>query len=55
MYPPTISIIKAFLNVAGFTYAGEIIAAGLDEKIEAAGRKDLLARAFKAGREFVSG
>lgn len=55
MYRPTISIIKAFLNVTGFTYAGEIIATGLDEKVEAAGRKDLLAKAFEAGREFVSG
>jgi multimeric flavodoxin WrbA len=55
MYRPTLSIIKAFFNVTGFTYAGEIIATGLDEKIEAAERKNLLARAFEAGREFVSG
>jgi multimeric flavodoxin WrbA len=54
MYRPTISIIKAFLNVTGFTYAGEIVATGLDDKIEAGERKDLLARAFEAGREFVS-
>jgi multimeric flavodoxin WrbA len=55
MYRPTLSIIKAFFNVTGFSYAGEIIATGLDEKIEAAERKDLLAGAFEAGREFVSG
>jgi multimeric flavodoxin WrbA len=54
MYRPTVSIIKAFLNVTGFTYAGEIIATGLDEKVEAGERKDLLARAFEAGREFVT-
>lgn len=55
MYRPTLSIIKAFLNVTGFTYAGQIVAAGLDEKVEASERKDLLARAFEAGGEFVSG
>jgi multimeric flavodoxin WrbA len=54
MYQPTLSIIKAFLNVTGFTYSGEIVAAGLDEKVEAGERKDLLARAFEAGKEFVS-
>jgi multimeric flavodoxin WrbA len=54
MYRPTMSIIKAFLNVTGFTYAGELVATGLDEKAAAAGRKDLLASAFEAGRKFVS-
>ena len=54
MYRPTISIVKAFLNVTGFTYSGELLATGLDEKVEAGERKDLLARAFDAGREFVS-
>ena len=54
MYRPTLSIIKAFFNVTGFTYAGEIIAGGLDERVEAGERKDLLARAFEAGKEFVS-
>ncbi len=55
MYRPTLSIIKAFLNVTGFTYSGEIVATGLDEKVQAGGRKDLLAGAFEAGRDFVSG
>jgi multimeric flavodoxin WrbA len=54
MYRPTISIIKAFFNVTGFSYAGEIIAAGLDDRVEASGRRDLLARAFEAGTTFVS-
>lgn len=54
MYRPTLSIIKAFLNVTGFTYSGEILATGLDEKVEAGERQDLLARAFEAGKEFVS-
>lgn len=53
MYRPTISIIKAFFNVTGFTYAGEIIAAGLDAEPAAAERNDLLGRAFEAGRAFV--
>lgn len=54
MYRPTVSIIKAFLNVTGFTYSGELVATGLDEKVEAGEKKDLLAKAFEAGREFVS-
>jgi multimeric flavodoxin WrbA len=54
MYRPTLSIIKAFLNVTGFTYSGEMVATGLDEKVEAGEKKDLLARAFEAGRELVS-
>ncbi len=55
MYRPTVSIIKAFLSVTGFTYAGEIIATGLDEKGQAERKSDLLARAFEAGKLFVSG
>ncbi len=54
MYRPTISIIKAFLNVTGFDYAGEIIATGLDEPGDALKREDLLRRARKAGGQFVS-
>jgi multimeric flavodoxin WrbA len=54
MYRPTISIIKAFFNVTGFSYAGEMIAAGLDDGVEAGERRDLLSRAFEAGRTFVS-
>ena len=54
MYRPTISIIKAFLNVTGFTYAGDLVATGLDDKVEAGERRDLLTRAFEAGRDFVS-
>jgi multimeric flavodoxin WrbA len=54
MYRPTISIIKAFFNVTGFSYAGDMIAAGLDDGVEAGERRDLLSRAFEAGRTFVS-
>jgi multimeric flavodoxin WrbA len=53
MYRPTLSIIKAFFNVTGFSYAGEIIATGLEGGVEAGERRDLLARAFDAGRDFV--
>jgi multimeric flavodoxin WrbA len=54
MYRPTMSIIKAFFNVTGFSLAGSIVATGLDDKADAAGRKDLLPTAFQAGAEFVS-
>ena len=54
MYRPTLSIIKAFFSVTGFTYGGEIVAAGLDERMEAGEDKALLTRAFEAGRAFVS-
>ena len=54
MYRPTISIIKAFYNVAGFSYAGELIAAGLDNRVDAARNEELMARAFEAGKAFVS-
>ncbi len=53
MYRPTISIIKAFLNVTGFDYSGELIATGLDGPGDALRRKDLLAEARKAGKQFV--
>ena len=53
MYRPTISIIKAFLNVTGFAYAGELIAGGLDKQDDAAKRQELLTQARTAGREFV--
>ena len=54
MYRPTISIIKAFFNVTGFDYAGELVATGLDEPDDALGREDLLKQAREAGRHFVS-
>jgi multimeric flavodoxin WrbA len=53
MYRPAVSIIKAFLNVTGFAYAGELIAAGLEKMDAASGRPDLLKQAFSAGRSFV--
>jgi len=52
-FRPAVSIIKAFSNVIGFTYAGEIIAAGLDRPDDAGGREDLLRQTFEAGRAFV--
>jgi multimeric flavodoxin WrbA len=54
MYRPTRSIIKAFSNVIGFEYAGDIVATGLDKAAEAAEREDLLEEAFTAGRDLVS-
>jgi len=53
MYRPTISIIKAFLNVTGFDYSGELIATGLDGPADALKRDDLLAQAREAGRQFA--
>ena len=53
MYRPTISVIKAFLNVTGFDYSGEIIATGLDRPDDVLKREDLLALARKAGRQFA--
>jgi multimeric flavodoxin WrbA len=54
MYRPTISIIKAFLNVAGFGYAGDLIAGGLEQAQDAGRHQDLLQKAYAAGRDFVS-
>jgi multimeric flavodoxin WrbA len=54
MYRPTRSIIKAFSNVIGFEYAGDIVATGLDKPGDAAKRDDLMKRAFEAGRTLVS-
>jgi multimeric flavodoxin WrbA len=54
MYKPTLSILKAFFNVIGFEYAGDLVAAGLDKPGDAAKRDDLLKRAFEAGRSLVS-
>ena len=53
-YRPAISIIKAFANVIGFTYAGEIVATGLDRPEDASKRDDLLKQACDAGRAFVA-
>jgi multimeric flavodoxin WrbA len=54
MYQPTRSILKAFANVIGFDYAGELVAAGLDKPGDAAMRKDLLKQAYEAGARFVA-
>jgi multimeric flavodoxin WrbA len=53
MYRPTRSIIKAFLNVTGFAYAGELIATGLDKAPAVRSRDDLLKQAFEAGQSFT--
>ena len=55
MYRPTRSILKAFANVIGFEYKGDIIAPGLDQPGDAAKRRGLMKKAFEAGRMFVSG
>jgi multimeric flavodoxin WrbA len=54
MYRPTRSIIKAFSNVIGFEYAGDIVATGVDKAGESAKRDDLMKKAFAAGRTLVS-
>ena len=54
MYKPTRSIIKAFSNVIGFEYAGDIVATGLDKAGEAAERDDLMRKVFAAGQTLVS-
>jgi multimeric flavodoxin WrbA len=53
MYRPAVSIIKAFLNVTGFDYAGELIAGGLEKPDDARSRKDLLKQAYAAGEAFA--
>lgn len=54
-YRPAVSIVKAFANVAGFDYTGEIIATGLESPGDAAERDDLLAEAFAAGQRLING
>jgi multimeric flavodoxin WrbA len=54
MYRPTLSILRAFFNVTGFQYAGELVATGLDRPGDAAGRDDLLKKSFEAGQSLVS-
>jgi multimeric flavodoxin WrbA len=53
MYRPTLSILKAFFNVAGFDHTGELVATGLDTLGDAVKRSDLMEQAFSAGRDFV--
>jgi len=53
-YRPAVSIVKAFVNVAGFEYSGEIIATGLEGPGDAAKRTDLLEQACSAGKAFVT-
>ena len=55
MHRPAMSIIRAFLNVIGFTPSGELIATGLEEKEAARKHDDLLKEAFAAGITFVTG
>jgi multimeric flavodoxin WrbA len=55
MYKPTRSILKAFCNVTGFEYTGDLVADGLDNPGDAAKRDDLLKKAYEAGRTFVTG
>jgi arsenate reductase len=54
MYKPTRSILKAFSNVIGFEYTGDLIATGLDQPGDATRQEDLLRRAFRAGQDLVS-
>jgi multimeric flavodoxin WrbA len=54
-YRPAVSIVRAFANVVGFDYAGEIVATGLESPDDAAKRSDLLAGAFAAGQDLVAG
>jgi len=54
MYRPAISILKAFCNVTGFSYTGDLIAGGLEGPDDAARREDLMRRAFVAGEDFVT-
>lgn len=51
---PALSIIKAFINVIGFSYAGELLANGLDLKQDASLRNDLLERAYSMGANLNS-
>jgi hypothetical protein len=53
MYRPTRSILKAFFNVVGFSYAGELIAAGLDRLGDAERHEAYLEQAYSAGLNFV--
>lgn len=46
---PALSILKAFINVIGFSYAGELLAMGLDSKQDASLRNDLLEHAYRMG------
>ena len=52
-YRPAVSIVKAFSNVIGFDYTGELIATGLDKPDDARSRDDLLKEAFSAGEAFA--
>jgi multimeric flavodoxin WrbA len=54
-YRPAVSIVKAFANVTGFDYAGELIATGLEHVDDASRRDDLLRQAFAAGLAFAEG
>jgi multimeric flavodoxin WrbA len=54
IYRPAVSIVKAFFNVAGFGYAGDLVATGLEGPGDAEARRELLRQAFDAGAAFVS-
>jgi multimeric flavodoxin WrbA len=53
MYRCTSSILKAFYNVTGFDLRGELVAEGCEGPSDAAGRPDLMRRAFEAGRSLT--
>jgi len=54
MVKPALSIIKAFFNVTGFSYGGELIATGLESKNDALRNKDISERAYSLGRNLKS-
>ncbi len=54
MIAPTLSILKAFFNVVGFSYSGELVATGLDRREDVIKHDELLARAYQAGITFVT-
>jgi multimeric flavodoxin WrbA len=55
IWRPAVSIVKAFCNVTGFDYAGEIIATGLEAPDDVTRRDDLVKQAFAAGQAFTAG
>lgn len=55
IWRPAVSIVKAFCNVAGFAYAGDLIATGLEAPDDTARREDLRNQAFDAGKAFALG
>ena len=54
IWRPAVSIVKAFCNVTGFDYAGDLIATGLEAPDDVSRRDDLLKQAFAAGQAFAA-